>query len=190
MEERPPQGERERLQSFSPTFQLRKKRSRQKQKNHEAICFFVRQEEQQLLFRKQENRFSRPSNYCDDPMVRSRSWRTEEGAVRRKPTLSETHNEQRCKNIYSSDKVSQKGTHSRAPARAPTDAPRAPTLAPLGAAAAAPPPRRSTCRHNPRHTFKLYSNIQRQIPHKGILPTHDHMTQHESHSRVTSHHLH
>ena len=39
MEERPPQGERERLQSFSPTFQLRKKRSRQKQKNHEAIRF-------------------------------------------------------------------------------------------------------------------------------------------------------
>ena len=166
MEERPPQGERERLQSFSPTFQLRKKRSRQKQKNHEAICFFVRQEEQQLLFRKQENRFSRPSNYCDGPMVRSRSWRTEEGAVRRKPTLSETHNEQRCKNIYSSDKVSQKDTHSRAPARAPTDAPRAKPWRP-----SVPPPLRrhhaaAHAANNPRHTFKS----QRQIPVKGFCP--------------------
>ena len=40
--------------------------------------FSVRQEEQKLLFRKQGNGFSRPSNYCDGPMVRSRSWRTEE----------------------------------------------------------------------------------------------------------------
>ena len=49
MEERPPQGERERLQSFSPTFQLRKKRCKQKQKNHEAIRFsFVRETDASL----------------------------------------------------------------------------------------------------------------------------------------------
>ena len=39
MEECPPQGERDQLQSFSPPFHLQKKRSRQKQKNHEAIRF-------------------------------------------------------------------------------------------------------------------------------------------------------
>ena len=120
-------------------------------------------------------------------MVRSRSWRTEEGAVRRKPTLSETHNEQRCKNIYSSDKVSQKGTHSRAPARAPTDAPRANPWRP----SAPPPPRRhhaaAHAANSPRHTFKSTFESQRQIPHKGILPTHGHMPQHESHPRVTTH---
>ena len=162
----------------------RKKERKRQTLNHEATRFsFVQRN--RLLFRKQENGFSRPSNYCDGPMVRSRSWRTEKGAVRRKPTLSETHNEQRCKNIYSSDKVSQKGTHSRAPARAPTDAPRANPWRP----SAPPPPRRhraaAHAANNPRHTFKFTFKPQRQIPHKGILPT-GHMTQHESQPRVTT----
>ena len=39
MEGCPPKDEREQLQSFLPTFQRRKKRNRQKQKNHEAIRF-------------------------------------------------------------------------------------------------------------------------------------------------------
>ena len=82
--------------------------------------------------------------------------------------------------------MSQKGTHSRAPARAPTDAPRQ-TLAPTGAAAAATAQRRTAT--TPTSHIQIqktpHSNAQQQNPHKGILPT-GHMTQHESQPRVTT----
>ena len=80
--------------------------------------------------------------------------------------------------------MSQKGTHSRAPARAPTDAPRQ-TLAPTGARRRRH--RATPHRHNAHitHSNTPHSNAQQQNPHKGILPT-GHMTQHESQPRVTT----
>ena len=54
-----------------------KEKKPKKQENHEATRFsFVQRKEASLS--ETENGFSRPSNYCDGPMVRSRSWRTEE----------------------------------------------------------------------------------------------------------------
>ena len=45
----------------------------------------------------------------------------------------------------------------------------------------------TTPQHMPPTIHDTHSNIQRQIPRKGILPTHGHMPQHESHPRVTTH---
>jgi hypothetical protein len=77
-------------------------------------------------------------------------------------------------------KCHKKGTHSRAPTRAPTDAPRQTLHAHRPPPAALPqrrsPPRTSKCTH---------SNAPRQIPTKGILPTHD-----PTRVTATSHHSH
>ena len=120
-------------------------------------------------------------------MVRSRSWRTEEErrGGNSHPRRLTTNNDAR---IFTQVTKCHKKAHTHAlPPALPLTHLARQTQAPLGAAAAAPPSRRSTCRQQPTAHIQIDIQIPTTNPHKGILSTHGHMPQHESHPRVTTH---
>ena len=140
-----------------------KEKKPKKQENHEATRFsFVQRKEASLS--ETENGFSRPSNYCDGPMVRSRSWRTEEErrGGNSHPRRLTTNNDAR---IFTQVTKCHKKAHTHAlPPALPLTHLARQTLAPLGAAAAAPPPRRSTYRQQPTAHIQIHIRITTTNP--------------------------
>ena len=115
---------------------------------------------------------------CDGRMVRSRFRRNRRRAVWRRLTPSRRSQRTTMKAYnYCSDKLSQKGTHTHAPACAPTDAVKRQTFT----AAAAAPPRANAAAAAPHSTHSnAHIQISTTFSCQVILATHGHMTQHES----------